>query len=323
MAKERRKSAINIVDEYLEYLYNNGILHSFIVNTTIMLFLALIAGHTIKLNKPIIISASIADNEQEPVDDEKIFLEIESVVPESGETEHNTEIMVAVPNYDTEDHIEVSAPEIFSDQIQDDIVVTEQNIMEEFSIKSESISKSNSNSLSAGPDSQSSGRGKETIRRLTEAGAQTGEIQVSIAWDNYNDIDLWVVIENPSGRFVINWMNRIGPNNGTLDVDRNVQPTTNRAVENIFWPFGFAPEGKYTVYVQNYWQWDKPDTTPVFLRIKHGDKITEKMITVSRNEGTKKVFSFYKKNDNTKLKNYDSSGGTGPHLPIGQLWSGQ
>jgi len=316
VAKERRKSAINIVDEYLEYLYNNGILHSFIVNTTIMLFLALIAGHTLKLNKPIIISASIADNEQEPVDDEKVFLEIESVVPESGETEHNTEIMVAVPNYDTEDHIEVSAPEIFSDKIQDDIVVTEQNIMEEFSIKSESISKSNSNSLSDGPDSQSSGRGKETIRRLTEAGAQTGEIQVSIAWDNYNDIDLWVVIENPSGRFVINWMNRIGPNNGTLDVDRNVQPTTNRAV-------GFAPEGKYTVYVQNYWQWDKPDTTPVFLRIKHGDKTTEKMITVSRNEGTKKVFSFYKKNDNTKLKNYDSSGGTGPHLPIGQLWSGQ
>jgi hypothetical protein len=240
--------------------------------------------------------------------------------------DHNEEIVIKTQSSDVEQPVEVAYPEIESNHNQaDNLIISEENMMMELATesKSDSKTKTNNNSVSNGQDTESSGRGKETLRRLAEAGAQTGDIQVSIAWDNYNDIDLWIVIENPSGRFVVNWMNRIGPNNGTLDVDRNVQPTTNKAVENIFWPFGFSPEGKYTVYVQHYWQWDKPDSTPVFLRVKNGDKITEKMIIVSRNEGTKKVFSFYKKNDNTKLKSYDSSGATGPHLPIGQLWSGQ
>jgi uncharacterized protein YifE (UPF0438 family) len=107
-------------------------------------------------------------------------------------------------------------------------------------------------------------------------------------------------------------MNRVGPNNGMLDVDQNVQPMTNKAVENIFWPRGFALEGTYTVYVQHYWQWDRADRTPVFLRVLVDGEVVEKNLTVSRHEGVKKVHSFSRRK---KQKNEDYSpleSGTGP-----------
>ena len=108
--------------------------------------------------------------------------------------------------------------------------------------------------------------GGEIGRRLKAAGAGTGDVQVSIAWSNVNDIDLHVLVEplDPRpGNSIINFMNRVGIAGGCLDVDRNVQPTTRTPVENVFWGRGAAPLGRYTVAVHHYRDWGGGDPTDV------------------------------------------------------------
>jgi hypothetical protein len=93
------------------------------------------------------------------------------------------------------------------------------------------------------------GFGGEVGRRLARAGAQTGDVQISLAWDNVNDIDLHVIAPSGERIFYGHRQSRCG---GRLDVDMNVAPTTPQAVENVFWPRGRAPRGFYTVYVHHF-----------------------------------------------------------------------
>lgn len=323
MAKERRESAVVILETYIEYLYQNGMLHSFIINSSIILILALIVNSSTINNKPITITVSDIETQTEFANDESLFLEMDSIKPEESSSANSSDIVVRLPENDIQTI--VNAPELdISTNIEPTIIFEQKDLAVDL-IKETAAKNEPSKSLSRSRNGiNTAGKGEKTLQRLKEAGAQTGAVQVSIAWDNYNDIDLWVVVENQYGEFLINWVNRIGPGNGMLDVDRNVTPTTNEAVENIFWRHGLAPEGKYTVYIQNYWQWDKQDATPVFLRVLVDGQVTEKMVSVSRSNGVKKVYSFYRK---MPQKNQDYSpvlsGSTGPHLPIGQLWSGQ
>lgn len=113
---------------------------------------------------------------------------------------------------------------------------------------------------------QGGGIGGEIGRRLRAAGARTGDVQVSIAWNNVNDIDVHVLVESPAfvpGASLVNYTNRRGVCGGWLDVDENVLPRTPLAVENVFWARGAAPPGRYTVAVHHYRNWGGPDPTPV------------------------------------------------------------
>jgi len=130
--------------------------------------------------------------------------------------------------------------------------------------------------------------------RLTRHGAGTGDVQVSIAWDNYNDIDVWVVLRNGSYSGSISWMSRYLAN-GFLDIDKNVQPETNKAIENIFWPTNSAPYCEYTVYIQHYRKWDKIGPTRVLIRILVDGKETFKQIMINPTHGLKKVHTFTRK----------------------------
>lgn len=90
----------------------------------------------------------------------------------------------------------------------------------------------------------------------------TGDIQVSLLWDSYNDIDLWVV--DPSGTTIL-WSSPISLSGGVLDKDSNhgcVLNRTNQAVENIYWPLGEAPQGEYKVLVNYYQQCEDFLETP-------------------------------------------------------------
>lgn len=108
--------------------------------------------------------------------------------------------------------------------------------------------------------------GGEIGRRLRGAGAGTGDVQVSIAWNDVNDIDLHVHVEPFDARrgpSTINFMNRVGVAGGCLDVDRNVRPTTRTPVENVFWGRGTAPAGRYTVGIHHFRDWGGGNPTAV------------------------------------------------------------
>jgi Ca-activated chloride channel family protein len=74
--------------------------------------------------------------------------------------------------------------------------------------------------------------GTEFSGRLARAGAQSGDIRVSLLWNNRNDLDLHVVTPRQEEIFYGHTRDAAG---GFLDVDMNVNGETVKPVENIFW----------------------------------------------------------------------------------------
>ena len=98
-------------------------------------------------------------------------------------------------------------------------------------------------------------------RRVAAAGGQSGDVQCSLAWSNYNDLDLWVVHD---GEKIFFGHPREAFGRGSLDVDMNVSPETNRPCENIFWPRGSSPRGDFEVYVDHFRRHGRADPTPTW-----------------------------------------------------------
>ncbi len=115
----------------------------------------------------------------------------------------------------------------------------------------------------------------ELQARLEREGAQSSDVQVSLMWNNYNDLDLHVVC--PSGER-IHGGNKISGCGGELDVDANVRAETRKPVENVFWQEGSAPAGKYQVYVHYYKKHNKrrsKDPTKFQLIVNAGNDLLE------------------------------------------------
>jgi hypothetical protein len=88
--------------------------------------------------------------------------------------------------------------------------------------------------------------------RLRREKAQTGDIQISLMWNNVNDLDLHVIC--PCGDKIC-YLYRRSACGGELDVDMNARGGTHfspEPVENIFWPHGGAAPGNYVVIVDHY-----------------------------------------------------------------------
>ena len=84
--------------------------------------------------------------------------------------------------------------------------------------------------------------------RLQREGGASGTVQISLAWDDYNDLDLHLFC--PSGERIY-FNNKKSECGGILDVDMNVRPVSNTPVENVVWK-GEAPLGTYKVGVHFY-----------------------------------------------------------------------
>jgi hypothetical protein len=112
------------------------------------------------------------------------------------------------------------------------------------------------NQITALAQQSGNGRGQELRNRLQARGAQVGEVQVSLFWNNKNDLDLHVIspFKLPDGKdeevfFGTARKPANSPSGGQLDVDANVGDLRDDPVENIHWPQGKAPRGTYKVYV--------------------------------------------------------------------------
>jgi hypothetical protein len=110
-------------------------------------------------------------------------------------------------------------------------------------------------------------------RRLDEAGARTGDIQLSLSWNDYNDLDLHCF--DPQGEQIWYSNKRSAKTGGVLDVDRNAsEPFVAAPVENIYWPTSGAPPGIYRLYLVYYAQHPgrSPYPTAYTVRIVVEDK---------------------------------------------------
>lgn len=108
--------------------------------------------------------------------------------------------------------------------------------------------------------------------RLERANAKTGDVQISMSWDNINDIDLHV--QAPSGE-VIYFRNRHSQCGGELDVDMNANwfGRTDEPIENIYWPLQTAPRGKYKVLAHHYANHGAADPTAFRIAVKNDNEV--------------------------------------------------
>ena len=110
--------------------------------------------------------------------------------------------------------------------------------------------------------------------RLEREGGKSGAVQVSLAWDDYNDLDLHLFC--PSGERIY-FNNKGSECGGELDVDMNVKPVSNNAVENVVWTKN-PPKGTYKVGVHFYKHHRKRRTkrkTKYRLRVSIYGKVQE------------------------------------------------
>jgi subtilisin family serine protease len=119
----------------------------------------------------------------------------------------------------------------------------------------------------------------------------SGDVQILLSWNNYNDLDL--ICTDPSGESVF-FRNRNVSSGGQLEIDMNVEyPDSKTPIENIFWPPGTAPSGTYNVYVLYYK--NHPHTineTPYSIKVKYSGKSNEYKGVIKKEDKPIKVCSF-------------------------------
>ncbi|MED5398411.1 MAG: hypothetical protein VYD41_03670 [Candidatus Thermoplasmatota archaeon] len=85
-------------------------------------------------------------------------------------------------------------------------------------------------------------------KRLEREGAKRGAVQISLMWNNWNDLDLHLI--TPSGEHIYH-DNRKSTCEGELDIDMNFKPTSKTPIENIVWT-RTPPAGVYRIGIRHY-----------------------------------------------------------------------
>jgi len=118
----------------------------------------------------------------------------------------------------------------------------------------------------------------------------TGDVQVLLSWENYNDLDL--VCQDPNNETVW-YRNRYVSSGGQLEIDMNVEyPDSEHPLENIFWKQGTAPKGKYKVYLAYFKKHTLIDETTYKIKVKYGGQTKELIGTIQEKDQLKEIWSF-------------------------------
>lgn len=132
-------------------------------------------------------------------------------------------------------------------------------------------------------------------KRLERERAATGELQISLAWNGLEDLDLHV--RCPVG-IVLNYASPRNPTSqkreacgGVLDIDMNNEASNVEAVENSVW--ASPPAGNYEVIVRFHSRKNQVErAVPFIIRIKRGDNVQTFNGTLARPEETILVHAF-------------------------------
>jgi hypothetical protein len=92
----------------------------------------------------------------------------------------------------------------------------------------------------------------------------TGDVQITLDWSEEVDLDLHVY--DPYGDHIYHGY-RQSPSGGELDVDANhpCSEAISSPLENVYWPWGGAPDGEYEIRVRYFS--DCTGTGPVSYRV--------------------------------------------------------
>ena len=97
----------------------------------------------------------------------------------------------------------------------------------------------------------------------------TGDVQILLEWETSDDLDLHVI--DPAGEEIY-YSHRHSASGGELDIDANVGTIMRHPKENVYWPSGGAPSGRYEVRVVLF---HRRTIRPIRYRVtvKNGDRV--------------------------------------------------
>lgn len=134
--------------------------------------------------------------------------------------------------------------------------------------------------------------------RLRQHGAKTGDIQASLLWNNFNDLDIHIV--EPSGERIY-FAHKRSRTGGELDVDMNAGgPKSDEPVENIYFPKNRAPAGKYKVYVDHYANHGSQDPTAFRCEVLVNGRVKKFSGEISDGEKIRLIYEFTLKGSSTR-----------------------
>ncbi|MDR1785051.1 MAG: hypothetical protein LBR23_01100 [Spirochaetaceae bacterium] len=108
--------------------------------------------------------------------------------------------------------------------------------------------------------------------RLEKARAKSGVLEVSLLWNNRNDLDLHVITPSEEE---IDFDHPADSAGGFMDVNTNSFGETDRPVEHILWEHS-APRGTYKVFVRNFLFHEADHGPTAFtVTVKKDGEITE------------------------------------------------
>ncbi len=141
----------------------------------------------------------------------------------------------------------------------------------------------------------------------------TGEVQILLSWNNYNDLDLCCT--DPQEEKVW-YKNKRVTSGGQLEIDMNIEyPDSKNPIENIYWPTGGAPNGTYNVYLL-YFKKHEPNIneTPYAIKVKYGGKTEEYVGVIKKEDNSLHICSFSLGNGNN-IQNPPNTLPNNPNLP--------
>jgi hypothetical protein len=275
-----------MLDSGVNDAYRSGFTQSLIVHVAFLLILSLIVIRPASQSRPVSLALAFDSvHDADHVIDLSPITELPAPTESSEDELNDTANMAVVTDFDsptevamfsehedmmplgvesTADPFDLTTNDLLAEVRSPRTVPTAQAVLRGPRRLAQAVSRGDRNAGGGGIDG-------ELGRRLQAAGAKTGDVQVSIRWDNVNDIDVHVKVEAlGDGRWsLINFMNRLGRCGGLLDVDANAHPAmlVPRPVENVFWGKGQAPYGRYTVAIHHYRNWAGPVQTPVEVAV--------------------------------------------------------
>lgn len=102
--------------------------------------------------------------------------------------------------------------------------------------------------------------------------AGTGDVAFRLAWEGESDLDL--IVQDPAGH-CINFGTGTSPSGGLLDVDCNSGSgrLCPAPVENIYWPRGSAPSGRYLFWAYAHALIPAEAPLPFQLQVLRGTEV--------------------------------------------------
>ena len=298
MAKKSIRQRINL-EQIVDVLYESGVLYSIIFHTCVLLVLALMfqsdpIKHHVRLSLSFTDSVNENFSMEQPIEissaksetltkiNQKNSEKVEEILVSSISEVQQLVVEEVNPIEKTNDTSDIHTILELKQSDLDKEFTTTKAIKQTIRHSNQRFLSNNdqqSTILNSGQNGTSNEDGdhlRDIDKRLKAAGAQTGDIQISIAWNTTDDIDLHVHIVSPDGqKSYISWMNRVGLCGGVLDVDMNANPTqlTRKPVENVFWQAGQAPHGEFIIGVHNFNNWSSSSSTNVLVVVRADGKI--------------------------------------------------